>query len=53
MKINPNKGKELLSTNWRMDERKKKAKGKREGGEDDNNDGSEKTMDIIWTSTMM
>ena len=47
------KGKELLSTNWRMDERKKKAKGKREGGEDDNNDGSEKTMDIIWTSTMM
>ena len=32
------KGKELLSTNWRMDERKKKAKGRREGGEDDNDD---------------
>jgi len=42
MKINPNKGKELLSTNWRMDERKKKAKGRREGGEDDNDDGSGK-----------
>ena len=36
------KGKELLSTNWRMDERKKKAKGRREGGEDNNNDGSGK-----------
>jgi len=42
MKINPNKGKELLSTKWRMDERKKKAKGRREGNEDDNNDGSGK-----------
>ncbi len=41
MKINPNKGKELLilSTNWRMDERKKKAMGRREGSEDDNDDG--------------
>ena len=38
MKINPNKGKELLSTNWRMDERKKKAMGRREGSEDDNDD---------------
>ena len=40
MKINPNKGKELLSTNWRMEERKKKVKGRREGSEDDNDDGS-------------
>jgi hypothetical protein len=39
MQINPNKGKELLSTIWRMDERKKKAKGRREGCEDNNDDG--------------
>ena len=34
------KGKELLSTNWRIVEMNKKAKGRREGGEDDNDDGS-------------
>jgi len=34
------KGKELLSTNWRIVEMNKKAKGRREGGEDNNDDGS-------------
>jgi hypothetical protein len=33
------KGKELLSINWRIVEMNKKAKGRREGGEDDNDDG--------------
>ena len=32
------KGKEILSTNWRIVEMNKKDKGRREDGEDDNND---------------
>ena len=31
----------------------KKAKGRREGGDDDNDDGLGKNMDIIWTRMMM
>jgi hypothetical protein len=34
------KGKEILSTNWRIVEMNKKAKGRRKGGEDNNDDGS-------------
>jgi len=33
------KGKELLSTNWTIIEMNKKAKARREGGKDDNDDG--------------
>ena len=35
------KGKELLSTNWMIIEMNKKAKLRKEGGEDDKDDGSE------------
>ena len=33
------KGKEILSTNWRKGEMKKKAYGRREGDEDEDNEG--------------
>ena len=35
------KGKEILSTNWRKAERNKNANGRREGDDDENNDGSD------------
>ncbi len=35
------KGNEILSTNWRKAERNKNANGRREGDDDENNDGSD------------
>ncbi len=47
------KGKELLSTNWRMDERKKRLRGGGRVVRMTMMTVRAKTIDIIWTSTMM